>query len=117
MDTTTNSRPLLDRRNSDIDDELTNEDESSAAVLGAPASISGRYSDDEGTDNDGINTTTNDEFEDDKEVLIKRPHHAPNDRFSFTYMAFYLLGMTTLLPWNFFLTAEPVSKRKKQHRD
>lgn len=109
MDITTDSRPSLLDENSDIDDAFNNGDEISVNVHGTPASISGRYSDNEGIDNDGINTTTNDEYEDDEEVLIKRPHIVPNDRFSFTYMAFYLLGMTTLLPWNFFLTAEPVS--------
>lgn len=31
---------------------------------------------------------------------------APVDKFNFTYTVFYLLGMTTLLPWNFFVTAE-----------
>lgn len=112
MDASTKSRPLLDDSHSDIDDEYNNEDETIVNVHGTPASISGRYSDNEGieNDNDGaFNTTTNEEFEDDEEVLIKRPHIVPNDRFSFTYMAFYLLGMTTLLPWNFFITAEPVS--------
>lgn len=108
MDATVNSTPLLDG-NSDIDYDYNVRDESSVNVLGSPASISGRYSDNDGIDNDGINTTTNDELEDDEEVLLKRPHIVPNDRCSFTYMAFYLLGMTTLLPWNFFLTAEPVS--------
>lgn len=31
---------------------------------------------------------------------------APVDKYNFTYAVFYLLGMTTLLPWNFFVTAE-----------
>ncbi|XP_055594701.1 equilibrative nucleoside transporter 1-like [Uranotaenia lowii] len=31
---------------------------------------------------------------------------APIDKYNFTYAVFYLLGMTTLLPWNFFVTAE-----------
>ncbi|GAB0099914.1 Equilibrative nucleoside transporter [Sergentomyia squamirostris] len=30
----------------------------------------------------------------------------PADRLNIIYMIFYLLGMTTLLPWNFFITAE-----------
>lgn len=33
----------------------------------------------------------------------------PRDRFHFTYITFYLLGMTTLMPWNFFVTPEDVS--------
>lgn len=112
MDATAHSRPLLDSVSSNLDSEHTNGNEYSEDVLGTPASISGRYTDDGGIDNDGVNTTTNDEFEDDEdeEVLIKRPHIVPNDRLSFTYMAFYLLGMITLVPWNFFITAEPVSK-------
>lgn len=36
---------------------------------------------------------------------------APVDKYNFTYAVFYLLGMTTLLPWNFFVTAEEVSVR------
>lgn len=110
MDATAHSRPLLESVSSNLDDEHIYGNESSEDVLGTPASISGRYTVDEGIDNDGVNTTTNDEFEDDEEVLIKRPHIVPNDRLSFTYMAFYLLGMITLVPWNFFITAEPVSK-------
>lgn len=106
MDASTHSRSLLD---SNSDDEYNNGDETSVNVIGTPVSTSGQYSDHEGIDNDGMNTTTNDELEDDEEVLIKRPHTVPHDRLSFTYVAFYLLGMTTLLPWNFFMTAEPVS--------
>lgn len=33
----------------------------------------------------------------------------PIDRNAFVYVVFYLLGMTTLLPWNFFITAQDVS--------
>lgn len=35
--------------------------------------------------------------------------HQPVDKYYFNYIVFYLLGMTTLLPWNFFVTAEDVS--------
>lgn len=31
---------------------------------------------------------------------------APVDKYHFNYAVFYLLGMTTLLPWNFFVTSE-----------
>lgn len=34
---------------------------------------------------------------------------APVDKYHFNYAVFYLLGMTTLLPWNFFVTSEEVS--------
>lgn len=50
-----------------------------------------------------------DDFDDDTQQLFKAPNTIPNDRFLFTYIVFYLLGMTTMLPWNFFITAEDVS--------
>uniref|UniRef100_A0A182MLN2 Equilibrative nucleoside transporter n=1 Tax=Anopheles culicifacies TaxID=139723 RepID=A0A182MLN2_9DIPT len=31
---------------------------------------------------------------------------APTDKFNYTYLVFYLMGMTTMVPWNFFVTAE-----------
>lgn len=34
----------------------------------------------------------------------------PKDRFYLIYIAFYLLGMTPVLPGSFFITAEDVSK-------
>lgn len=49
-----------------------------------------------------------DDFDDDTQQLFKASNTIPNDRFSFTYIVFYLLGTTTLLPWNFFITAEDV---------
>lgn len=42
--------------------------------------------------------------------LVRRPHN-PADKYHFSYIIFYLLGMTTLLPWNFLMTAEDVSKK------
>lgn len=42
-----------------------------------------------------------------KELI--RNENAPHDKYSYNYIIFYLLGMTTLLPWNFFITAESVS--------
>lgn len=42
-----------------------------------------------------------------KELL--RNENAPHDKYNYNYIIFYLLGMTTLLPWNFFITAEDVS--------
>lgn len=34
---------------------------------------------------------------------------APPDRYNYTYTVFYLLGIATMTPWNFFVTAEDVS--------
>lgn len=34
---------------------------------------------------------------------------APPDKWNFTYLVFYLLGIATMTPWNFFITAEDVS--------
>lgn len=41
---------------------------------------------------------------DDKSLISRRI--APSDKYNFTYMIFYLLGTTTMVPWNFCLTAE-----------
>lgn len=38
----------------------------------------------------------------------------PKDRYYMAYLIFYLLGMVTLLPWNFFITADDVSIRTCQ---
>lgn len=35
-----------------------------------------------------------------------RLQNAPEDRYSFCYLVFYLLGMTSILPWNFILMSE-----------
>lgn len=45
--------------------------------------------------------------DDDKNLISKR--NAPLDKYNFTYIIFYLLGMTTMVPWNFCLTSEDVS--------
>uniref|UniRef100_A0A6B2E9I1 Putative equilibrative nucleoside transporter n=1 Tax=Phlebotomus kandelakii TaxID=1109342 RepID=A0A6B2E9I1_9DIPT len=39
-------------------------------------------------------------------VIRTETKNEPTDRLNIIYMIFYLLGMTTLLPWNFFITAE-----------
>lgn len=36
------------------------------------------------------------------------------DRYNMGYLIFYLLGIVTLLPWNFYVTANDVSKKKWQ---
>lgn len=45
----------------------------------------------------------------DKE-LLRSGQGVPHDKYSFNYIIFYLMGMTTLMPWNFFITAEDVSQ-------
>lgn len=33
----------------------------------------------------------------------------PKDKYYMSYLIFYLLGIVTLLPWNFYVTADDVS--------
>lgn len=63
--------------------------------------------DEDNDDEDDAGTTRRIDVNAAKELL--RSENAPKDRFGFNYIVFYLLGMTTLLPWNFFITAEDVS--------
>lgn len=51
----------------------------------------------------------NDNFEENLTKQLLSTQNAPEDKYSFNYIVFYLLGMTTLLPWNFFVTPEDVS--------
>ena len=37
------------------------------------------------------------------------PEDGPKDRFQLAYVIFFLHGLGHLLPWNFFITAQPVS--------
>lgn len=37
----------------------------------------------------------------------------PRDKYHMGYLIFYLLGIATLLPWNFYVTADDVSNLKK----
>lgn len=57
-------------------------------------------SDDE--DERNIDVSTRDE-----EPLFKSVE--PKDRYNMGYLIFYLLGIATLLPWNFYVTANDVS--------
>lgn len=62
--------------------------------------------------------------EDDSEEYEETPEHFPNDtitrikplfksaeprdKYYMAYFIFYLLGVVTILPWNFFVTADDV---------
>lgn len=120
MDPKENSQPLLDEQ-SDSDD--LHEDSSQIRHRpGASDSASGSrfenssHSDINETDTHEIRDleSNTDEVDDDTENLFKATNTVPNDRFGLTYVIFYLLGMTTLLPWNFFMTAEDVCFRFSQ---
>ena len=61
------------------------------------------------------------EFEDEFETEVDDPSvsvpdqktffksQEPSDKYHLAYVVFYLLGMTTLIPWSFFMTADDVS--------
>lgn len=101
MNKSGNSQPLLEPSS---DNENVYEDDIHDRL------ISGAGLSDDNNDNNPDNSEmTTDEFEDDSQNLFKVTNTIPNDKCNFTYMVFYLLGMTTLLPWNFFVTAEDVS--------
>lgn len=40
---------------------------------------------------------------------INKFQSTPVDRLNFNFLGFYLLGIVTMVPWNFFITAEDVS--------
>ncbi|XP_011865031.1 PREDICTED: equilibrative nucleoside transporter 1 isoform X2 [Vollenhovia emeryi] len=58
------------------------------------------------------------EFEDDLETEVDDPSvtspdekpffkpHDPHDKYNLAYVVFYLLGINTLIPWSFFITAD-----------
>lgn len=114
MDSPKNSRPLL-QTNSDSED--VNEDAATQVRQrnvdkAGGSGISRQYdtSESDSNDNDAREVeSTTDECDDDLTNLFKPINLIPSDKFSINYMIFYLLGMTTLLPWNFFITAEDVS--------
>lgn len=57
------------------------------------------FEDDLETEVDDLNITIPDE----KPFL--KPYE-PNDKYNFAYIVFYLLGINTLIPWSFFITAD-----------
>lgn len=102
MDSSLNSRPLLDTNS---DSEGVYDDNMEPAHHRHAAYFDELHNE---SDVRELESAT-DDFDDDTQNLFKADNTVPSDRFSFTYIVFYLLGMTTLLPWNFFITAEDVS--------
>lgn len=52
----------------------------------------------------------------DLQTINLQRHHVeisnrPTDPWNYTYVVFYLLGIATMTPWNFFITAEDVSRK------
>lgn len=104
MDQSSNIRPLLQESSDDSNDEGLRQQNHSGHIIGD-------ISDD---DYDGAsvlvnNHETNGSYETNSTTELIKGHSIPKDRYSFNYIIFYLLGMTTLLPWNFFITASDVS--------
>lgn len=115
MDTGNNSRPLL-QANSDSEDVNT-DDGRKIPVMNENAGVSGSRMIGSSSDIEDYDDDEEDEEEDfvddvaDTDNLFKATNMIPNDRFNYNYIVFYILGMTTLLPWNFFVTAEDVSNK------
>ncbi|KAJ6645911.1 Equilibrative nucleoside transporter 1 [Pseudolycoriella hygida] len=57
-------------------------------------------------DSENQGSRDNSPTENPEKELIRNGPSVPHDKYSFNYIIFYLMGMTTLLPWNFFITAE-----------
>lgn len=120
MDSERNSQPLLDPNSDseDVNEDLMSEvrrrrttDSASGSHFG-PSSSHSDINDSDTHDIRDLESNT-DDFDDDTQNLFKADNTVPSDSCSFTYIIFYLLGTTTLLPWNFFMTAEDVSIRNK----
>ncbi|XP_037902470.1 equilibrative nucleoside transporter 3 [Hermetia illucens] len=84
MTTSINNRPLLE-------ESETSENEEDF--------LDNSYTDTPGTSKNTVRT-------DSQAELVRFSQSVPADKFNFSYIIFYLLGVTTVLPWNFFLTAE-----------
>lgn len=112
MEQPQNAQPLLESDSEDVNEDSTIEirhRQTDSASGSHPGHSS--HSDFNDSDTHDIRDfeSNTDDFDDDTQQLFKPPNTLPNDGFSLTYTVFYLLGMTTLLPWNFFITAEDVS--------
>lgn len=59
------------------------------------------------SDNEESSPMQSEPFRDDDKPLFKVAE--PKDKYSLAFFIFYFIGMTTLLPWNFFITADDVS--------
>lgn len=110
MTSSNNSRPLLETNsdNEDVNEDVIANNQNKDEAGGSGINRGYDSSDSESTDHHEIESTT-EECDDDLTNLFKPTNIVPNDCFSLNYMVFYLLGMTTLIPWNFFITAEDVS--------
>lgn len=60
------------------------------------------------SDSDNEESSNSQPLKDDK-PLFKAAE--PKDKYSLAFFIFYFIGMTTLLPWNFFITADDVSSK------
>lgn len=98
--TSTTRRPLLLNEDED-DSEATFVDDSNYAGSINAGSVNNIPT----TATVGTRSGTRNRRQDDGSLRV-----APVDKYNFTYAVFYLLGMTTLLPWNFFVTAEEVRR-------
>ncbi|XP_053694525.1 equilibrative nucleoside transporter 1 [Sabethes cyaneus] len=95
--TSNTHRPLLLQQDEDDDSEVTFVDDSGYAGSINAGSVNNIPT----TATVGTKNATRCRRAEDGSLRI-----APVDKYNFTYAVFYLLGMTTLLPWNFFVTAE-----------
>ncbi|ETN60744.1 equilibrative nucleoside transporter [Anopheles darlingi] len=107
MDYATNSRPLLqdtdDRETGDSDDTFLDDNYAgsiNASTSNIPAIQLAK--DRSQASASSISTTTTAETR----IVGSGNRIAPSDKYNFTYAVFYLMGMTTMVPWNFFVTAE-----------
>lgn len=92
-----NSRPLLQHSSSD-DENISREEELLETTINR---LNQQHNDDDDGDDEDLSGQMTTE--------LLRNETVPTDKYSFNYAIFYLLGMTMMMPWNFFITAEDVS--------